>query len=1163
MTRVILWKEVREQLAILVALLVMGAGLIVGVSALQPAGPTKGPLDVRGLAETARAMLLALVLVAGMVNGAALFAGEAELGTAKYLFTLPARRSQLFLAKLVTGLALATAVVGGLIAVGWGTGLYEGSPPGVWPAWLLLIGFASFSAGVAGSAVAHSTLVACGLGVLFGNVWGLVGLIPGAAAGALADKVFDLKTNDPDGAVLPVLAAPLFVIPAALLQAFLHFTGPDRRRKDGEFGPSPTREVARAARGVSLPHVRIGFRRLLWITRRQLFRPALFLGGFAVVVGLILLHPDAVPALVWPATALVLAALTGVIAFADEQTRGVNRYWSERQLPAGRLWLAKAAGSLALAIGLALLVILPRVIATIRGGSEPYRFGEVFHSGVIAAIGPAVLFYLLVGPIYGWVFGLFCGMLFKKPVVAAATAILLAGTTASLWMPSILSGGLHGWQVFLPPLAVLFTSRLLARAWANDRIGTRRGIRTIAVGSVAALGLLAAGIGYRAVEIEEAPEGNDDIEFSKTIPTYDDRQPGRDLRAASARFMENYRQVQTEWPEKTYGRVGRTGFAGSGEPSRQTYLEQLFAVVEMGWPENRPDLERWMDRLCAGDWIDKALAMRCMPAGVLEDPNDMTFISPYKVSNDTRQLTTALVVRGLQQQVRGDDAEFVRLADASLAATRTGRNKTTELGFMIARNWSAPVLKGLDVWLKNLDGRPDLLREMLAALQEHDANTPYDPAALRLAEQVVVRNSYKAPQTWAHRLNDFGLESMPRSPVDEKTGRAESEWLAFAWNVPWEKERLRRLIGRGNGTTPNVSPIRKARYWVEKQFDPAAKPPGSLADDAGLGEGLPGYDLTQVLAGFRRVGTLAESELVFAAEVRIAILKVALRLYQQETGKLPESLDPLVPKYLPAVPVDPFDGLPIRYRLSAGEVIYGKQKESTQPPGRDEWTTLTRRNFQGVAAVAGGGVYWPTATDAMLPPGRDEDVRLTPEQYEGVAAVAGGVVAWPMIFDELGPGGPGSLPGFTPGAGGPGVPWPGYLELWGSDEFHAMAAVAGGGVWWWSEPSTLFPAAPGFPLEEPLTEVQFDAIAAVSGAAVQWPLGPVLKVCQAADRVRIPTDLALKREEVEVAAGQAIVWSIGADRVDDHGLALAETWRGFGDIVGLVPVMPKPKGGGR
>jgi hypothetical protein len=1153
MTRAILWKEIREQAAILIALFVMGAGLVVGVAMLNP--PTHGvggAIDFRELSEAPRALLLAIVLVAGMVVGATLFAGEEELRTASYLYSLPVRRARLFVAKVTTGLILTAVIVLGLIAVGRAVGLFGGKETVLWVAGLGMAGLSAFCAGVAGSTLARTTLVACGLAVVFGQVWSIVGILPGLLARAVAARVLEWRDDSPDLATLPAVAMPLFVIPAALLQGFLQFTAPDRRRKLAHVGTSAVAEAKQAVRMINVPHVRIGFRRLFWITRRQLTKPALILGGVALVVGLILCHPDASPALVWPVATLAFGALTGVIAFADEQTNGARQFWSERQLPAGRVWLAKTCGACAVTFGLMILLLLPRAIALAINDADPVRPDSLFNSAVLPALKWSFFYYLVLGPIYGVAFGVACGMLFQKPVVAAATAMLLAGVTAVLWMPSLFSGGLHYWQILLPPLAVLVTGRRLVRPWVNERVGTRRGIRTLVIGSVATLLLLAGGIGYRVVEIEDAPEGEADVAFAKTIPTYDDKQPGRDLKAAAARFGESLRR-RTEMPERILGKVDRILYVGPDGQPRQNYAVQLWVATEIGWPDDRPDLDRWLDKLCSGDWIEPAIALRGRPAGVFEDPNEMTFATWYKASEDARYLTSALIARGLQLQARGDDAAFVAYADASLAAVRTGRNKTTELAAMMARNWGTPVYTGLDHWLAKLDGKPELLRELLVALRQHDAAPPYDPAEAHMAQQVIVRNSFKAPQQWAHNLpgyeeNGWGLR------VNEKVRRAEADWLAFAWIVPWEKERLRRLIGRGNATVPNVTPIQRAVYAVETLFNSATPPPGSVLTDRDLGEGLPGSTMVEMMAGLRG-GRSTAGEIYATAEVRMAILKVALRLYQHEQGKLPETLGELVPKYLPAVPLDPFDGKPIRYRVSAGEVIYGREREPDGTPGRDLICNLNRLQFAAVAAVAGGGVLWPTADDPVSPPGRDAEVQLEPEQFDAVAAVAGAIVRWPDGAADI-PGGPafGAPGGFFGGPGGPGGPV--GSAGWGDDEYHALAAVAGGAVF---EPLNFEPFVPPGRGVEELTEVQFDAVAAVAGAAVQWPLDPVWKDAPAAARVRIPRHVARSREEIEVPAGQAILWCVGPDMVDDQGLFQAIGRQDTGDVVRLVPPPPKPR----
>jgi hypothetical protein len=49
------------------------------------------------------------------------------------------------------------------------------------------------------------------------------------------------------------------------------------------------------------------------------------------------------------------------------------------------------------------------------------------------------------------------------------------------------------------------------------------------------------------------------------------------------------------------------------------------------------------------------------------------------------------------------------------------------------------------------------------------------------------------------------------------------------------------------------------------------------------------------------------------AELRMAVIALAIRIYQSEHGALPQELKDLVPKVLKAVPVDPFSGQPLRY----------------------------------------------------------------------------------------------------------------------------------------------------------------------------------------------------------------------------------------------------------
>src|SRR5262249_6607017 len=59
--------------------------------------------------------------------------------------------------------------------------------------------------------------------------------------------------------------------------------------------------------------------------------------------------------------------------------------------------------------------------------------------------------------------------------------------------------------------------------------------------------------------------------------------------------------------------------------------------------------------------------------------------------------------------------------------------------------------------------------------------------------------------------------------------------------------------------------------------------------------------------------------------------------YRRQTGDWPRSLPDLVPNYLSAVPLDPFDAAQLRYRLTAeGAVIYSVGRDGRDDGGNTE-----------------------------------------------------------------------------------------------------------------------------------------------------------------------------------------------------------------------------------
>jgi hypothetical protein len=79
------------------------------------------------------------------------------------------------------------------------------------------------------------------------------------------------------------------------------------------------------------------------------------------------------------------------------------------------------------------------------------------------------------------------------------------------------------------------------------------------------------------------------------------------------------------------------------------------------------------------------------------------------------------------------------------------------------------------------------------------------------------------------------------------------------------------------------------------------------------------------------------------AALRLVIVELAVRLHQKQHGKLPATLDELVPALLPAVPLDPYTGRPLVYRVTTNSFLL----YSIGPDGQDDGGTPMARGKLG------------------------------------------------------------------------------------------------------------------------------------------------------------------------------------------------------------------------
>jgi hypothetical protein len=85
------------------------------------------------------------------------------------------------------------------------------------------------------------------------------------------------------------------------------------------------------------------------------------------------------------------------------------------------------------------------------------------------------------------------------------------------------------------------------------------------------------------------------------------------------------------------------------------------------------------------------------------------------------------------------------------------------------------------------------------------------------------------------------------------------------------------------------------------------------------------------------INRAAEIDLRARAGIDLARTALAIERYRLATGKVPESLEELVPQYLREVPIDPFDGKPIRYiRAERGYRLYSTLEDGQDNAGKDK-----------------------------------------------------------------------------------------------------------------------------------------------------------------------------------------------------------------------------------
>ncbi len=935
----ILWKEYREHRIIWAALALVSAATVPTLSS----GVAAAWFGAQADGQEGRFVAVALAGAYALICGAMMLAGERENGTMSYLDALPGFRQRLWQGKFVAALALVLGQIILLMFLCAAFSLFKNWNQAGWTlAAMLLVGIYGLSWGMLFSSFGHSVI-----NVILLSLAALAGLaiITGPLAqlfAALTSAIYGIP-YDVSSVVIYLTGLFALAAPVALVGSARVFTELDRRRLRGV--PKTLRVRNRTARS--------SWSMLIWLTWRQARGFAAGLAFFVLFLGFVILLQ---PFLLWPAATLIVGVLCGATAFADEQ-QGSFRFLGDQRLPLGRLWLVKVGVRFGIAVVAALLVLAPSFIGAIynipasrwENPQGPYYFfAHVFHSDLLVELCPSGLF-LTLWLLYGFSSGCLFGLLFRNGLAAGVFALFTCALTAALWIPSLLGGGLHAWQVFGPPVLILIAARLLMRPWATGRIASWATALRLTPFVILAGLWIAGGLYYRVLEIPYVPQRVDLTAFRASLPTPEQDEGGQLFRSACLRFDALRRTLESQQmfqgavpgamppgvpgvmpPAPAGGPPGGAGpgpmpGAPDGQPPALPPMERASDALDRGWPADDHDLAAWLDKLYAGEWpamLEKATEL---PTSPFDDVRNMTASSLLPATQPARELAVVLVARGLQRQAAGDDEAYVENLRIGLGLSRSLRDDTHAGDVLVGRAIQGVLLKGMDQWLERLHGRSDLIGKALALLSRHLDETAADAKDQELIEDLVIENTVENPFPFV-QLYLTSQGSLIKTDGDQV--RQEATWVVMAWLVPWERARQARIL--------RVMFDRERTHGLENWIYHHREALGPLP-----------------LLGPTHFSLSSSLQPLCAAHA--TQLKLALRWYQADNGKPAENLDVLVPKYLPSIPLDPYDDEPFRYRLSRGEVIVWPPDSNASPPGPADVRKIP----------PGQGVLWSVGEDKV------------------------------------------------------------------------------------------------------------------------------------------------------------------------------------------------------
>ena len=242
-------------------------------------------------------------------------------------------------------------------------------------------------------------------------------------------------------------------------------------------------------------------------------------------------------------------------------------------------------------------------------------------------------------------------------------------------------------------------------------------------------------------------------------------------------------------------------------------------------------------------------------------------------------------------------SQLVRCAMVAIAASPTWEG-------LHYPHWSEQQLAQLQAAWESLETVPQMER----ALAMERACVLVEYARARESLNRLGQMSFPAGGTPLDDLAEVGNKMIedPGEGLEEFMDRFPRRWVWKWWNCYhdelWFLETAQRALDAARGAT-NGEPFVPLREKGKAESQRGGETPRQF--------------LLARLVEAETYAKALDKPVVAETQRRVIVTAIALKRFERRFGKLPPDLNALVPRFLTAVPLDPMDGRPLRYRTSA------------------------------------------------------------------------------------------------------------------------------------------------------------------------------------------------------------------------------------------------------